>query len=65
LSFFIWNRIIDSSLDEVLLNEDIGGFVGLYLFDKVNEIKDNKEFMGLIFGNKGNLKQEESLLLEN
>jgi hypothetical protein len=59
------NGKIDSSLDEALLNEDIGGFVGLYLFDEVNEIKDNKEIMGFIFGNKGNLDQGESLLLEN
>jgi hypothetical protein len=35
------------------------------LFDEVNEIKDNKEIMGFIFGNKGNLEQGESLLLEN
>jgi hypothetical protein len=59
------NGKIDSSLDEVLLNEDIGGFVGLYLFDEVNTIKDNKEIMGYIFGNKENLEQGESLLLEN
>ena len=59
------NGKIDSSLDEVLLNEDIGGFVGLYLFDEVNTIKDNKEIMGYIFGNKKNLEQGESLLLEN
>jgi hypothetical protein len=59
------NGKIDSSLDEVLLNEDIGGFVGLYLFDEVNTIKDNKEIMGYIFGNKENLEHGESLLLEN
>jgi hypothetical protein len=59
------NGKIDSSLDEVLLNEDIGGFVGLYLFEEVNTIKDNKEIMGYIFGNKKNLEQGESLLLEN
>jgi hypothetical protein len=40
-------------------------FVGLYLFDEVNTIKDNKEIMGYIFGNKKNLEQGESLLLEN
>ena len=45
--------------------EDIGGFVGLYLFDEVYKIKDNKEIMGFSFGNKRNLEQGESLLLEN
>ena len=59
------NGKIDSSLDQVLLNEDIGGFVGLYLFDEVSTIKGNKEIMGYIFGNKENLENGESLLLEN
>jgi hypothetical protein len=36
---------------------DIGGFVGLYLFDEVYKIKDNKEIMGFSFGNKRNLEQ--------
>jgi hypothetical protein len=37
--------------------EDIGGFVGLYLFDEVYKIKDSKEIMGFSFGNKRNLEQ--------
>jgi hypothetical protein len=37
--------------------EDIGGFVGLYLFDEVYKIKDNKEIMGFSFGNKRNLEK--------
>jgi hypothetical protein len=61
----IINGKLASSLDEGLLNEDIGGFVGLYLFDEVNGIKDNKEIMGLIFGNKENMEKGELLLLAN
>ena len=37
--------------------EDIGGFVGLYLFDEVYKIKDSKEIMGFSFGNKRNLEK--------
>jgi hypothetical protein len=46
------NRNLDSSLDKCLLNEDIGGFVGLYLLDDVKGIKDNKQIMKIIFGDK-------------
>jgi hypothetical protein len=30
-----------SSLDECLLDKDIGGFVGAYLFDDIAPIKEN------------------------
>ncbi len=40
-------------------------FIGLYLFDEVNGIKDNKDIMSLIFGNKENMEKGESLLLAN
>ncbi len=35
------NGKVANCLDEVLLNEDIGGFVGMFLFDSVDDIKDN------------------------
>jgi hypothetical protein len=45
------NGKVTSSLDEVLLDKDIGGFVGLFLFNSVDDVKDNKEVMGDIFSN--------------
>ena len=59
------NGKVTSSLDEVLLDEDIGGFVGLFLFDSVENIKDNKEVMGDIFGSPVNLEVGDSILLAN
>ncbi len=34
------NGKVANCLDEVLLDEDIGGFVGMFLFDSVDDIKD-------------------------
>jgi hypothetical protein len=45
------NGKVTSSLDEVLLDEDIGGFVGMFLFDSVEEIKDDKDIMKDILRN--------------
>jgi hypothetical protein len=59
------NGKVISSLDEVLLGEDIGGFVGLFLFNSVDDIKDNKEVMRDIFGNPENLEVGDSILLAN
>jgi hypothetical protein len=59
------NGKVISSLDEVLLDEDIGGFVGLFLFNSVDDIKDNKEVMRDIFGNPENLEVGDSILLAN
>jgi hypothetical protein len=61
----ISNGKVTSSLDEVLLDKDIGGFVGLFLFNSVDDIKDNKEVMGDIFGNPENLEVGDSILLAN
>ena len=53
-----------SSLENCLLDEDISGFVGMYLYDDVCEIK-NKEIMGCIFGNEEHIKLGENILLAN
>jgi hypothetical protein len=39
------NGKVANRLDEVLLDEDIGGFVGMFLFDSVEYIIDNSNFM--------------------
>jgi hypothetical protein len=38
-------RVHTNHLDEVLLDEDIGGFVGMFLFDSVDDIIDNSNIM--------------------
>jgi hypothetical protein len=49
----------------VLLDEDIGGFVGTFLFDSVDDIKDNSEVMKNIFRNDENLEVGDSILMAN
>jgi hypothetical protein len=56
---------VSSSLDEYLLDEDIGGFVGSYLFDDIGLIKESDEVMKVIFGHKENLFMGETVLLAN
>ena len=46
------NGKVANCRDEVLLDEDIGGFVGMLLFDSVDDIKDNSDVMKDIFGNE-------------
>jgi hypothetical protein len=41
------NGKVANCLDEMLLDEDIGGFVGMFLFDSVDDIKDNIDVMNL------------------
>jgi len=48
-----------------LLDEDIGGFVGTFLFDSVDDIKDNSEVMKNIFRNDENLEVGDSILMAN
>ena len=40
------NGKVAGCLNEALLDEDIGGFVGMYLFNAVDDIKNNTEIMG-------------------
>jgi hypothetical protein len=54
-----------SSLDECLLDEDIGGFVGSYLFDEIESIKQNDKVLKAIFGCEENLFMGETILLSN
>jgi len=56
---------VSSSLDECLLDEDIGGFVGSYLFDEIALIKQNDKVMKAIFRHKENLFMSETILLSN
>jgi len=44
-------------------HEDIGGFVGMFLFDSVDDIKDNSDVMKDIFGNVENLEVGNSILM--
>ncbi len=59
------NGMVANCLDEVLLDEDIGGFVGMFLFDLVDDIKDNSDVMKDIFGNDENLEVGDSILMAN
>ena len=59
------NGKLANCLDEVLLDEDIGGFVGMFLFDSVDDIKDNSDVMKDIFGNNENLEVGDSILMAN
>jgi len=59
------NGKVANCLDEVLLDEDIGGFVRMFLFDSVDDIKDNSDVMKDIFGNKENFEVGDSILMAN
>jgi hypothetical protein len=59
------NGKVANCLDEVLLDEDIGGLVGMFLFDSVDDIKDNSNIMVDIFGNVENLEIDDSILMAN
>jgi hypothetical protein len=53
------------SLDECLLDEDIGGFVGTCLFDDIQKVKESNKIMTARFGNEENLEIGENVLLAN
>jgi hypothetical protein len=59
------NGKVANCLDEVLLDEDIGSFVEMFLFDSVDDIKDNSEVMKDIFENDKNLDVGDSILMAN
>jgi hypothetical protein len=59
------NGKVANCLDEVLLDEDTGSFVGMFLFDSVDDIKDNSDVMKDIFGNVKNLEVGDSILMAN
>jgi hypothetical protein len=56
---------VANCLAEVLLDEDIGGFVGMFLFESVDDIKENSDGMKDIFGNVENLEIGDSILMAN
>ncbi len=45
--------------------KDIGGFVGTYLYEDVDDIKNNIQIMKNIFGHEENLEIGEMILLQN
>jgi hypothetical protein len=59
------NGKVANYLNEVLLDEDIGGFVRMFLFDSVDDIKDNSDIMKDIFGNVEILEIGDSILMAN
>jgi hypothetical protein len=59
------NGKVATCLDEVLLDEYIGSFVGMFLFESVDDIKDNSNIMKDIFGNVENLEIGDSILMAN
>jgi hypothetical protein len=56
---------VGGSLDECLLDEDIGGFVGTYLFDDIQKVKESNKIMTARFGNEENHEIGENILLAN
>jgi hypothetical protein len=59
------NGKVAGCLDEALLDEDIGGFVGMYFFIAVDDIKNNTEIMGDIFSHPENREIGASILFSN
>jgi len=60
-----FNDQINSSLEECLLDEDIGGFVGTYMYEDVDDIKNNIQIMKNIFVHEENLEIGKMILLQN
>jgi hypothetical protein len=48
-----------------MLDEDIGGFVGAYLFDDVESVKQNSDIMNNIFSDKENYESGDTILTIN
>ncbi len=53
------------TLDECWLDEGIGGFVGAYLFDDVETVKQNSEIMNNIFSDMENYESGETISMMN
>ena len=53
------------TLDECMLDEDIGGFVGAYLFDDVESVKQNSDIMNYIFSDMENYESGGTILTMN
>ncbi len=54
------NGKVVAALDECLLGEDIGGFVGAYLFDNIEAIKESAATMKNIFSDNKNYEAGET-----
>ncbi len=53
------------TLDEWMLDEDIGGFVGAYLFDDIESVKQNSDIMNNIFSDMENYESGDTILTMN
>ena len=53
------------SLDEVLLDVDIGGFLSGYIFENVEDLKNNNFILKEIYGSGENMEQCYLKLFEN
>ncbi len=53
------------TLHKCLMDEDIGGFVGAYLFDDAEAVKQNTEIMKNIFSVMENYESGETILIVN
>jgi hypothetical protein len=59
------NGKLAGTLDECLLGDDIGGFVGAYLFDDVETVKQNSDIMDNLFSDMENYENGETILMMN
>ncbi len=55
----------DATLGDCLLDEDILGFVGAYLFDDVETVKESTEIMKFFFSDLGNYEKGDTTLPMN
>jgi hypothetical protein len=53
------------NLDNFLLDEDIGGFVGMFFYNTIEDIKDNCDIMSDIFCYPESYELGDSILLAN
>ena len=52
-------------MDRYLMNEDIAGILGTYVFENVDEVLSNEDALQLIFENKSNIENASSILCSN
>jgi hypothetical protein len=64
LTKYVIGKLV-GTLDECLLDDDIGGFAGAYLFDDVETVKQNSDIMNNIFSDMENYEYGETILMMN
>lgn len=53
---------ISGKMDQYLLNEDIGGVLGKFVFDNLDEVLEDANTVSTIFGDEGNKRDHVALL---